>query len=121
MDAADATRFVRESLSIPNEDCCAWSPPDEERDAFLNERRSDLINSLVDPYCVMVTPDASARIFGQWEERPYTMFVVAKTDKNTVLLLNSENGCFSLGSFDAAGVVQILGFSSNDALAEWVD
>ena len=78
MDATAAKRLVRESLPIPNEDCCALSPLDRDRYEFLNERRSDLIKSLVDPYRISVTPDASARTFGDWEERPYVMFVVAK-------------------------------------------
>jgi hypothetical protein len=121
METTDAKRLVRESLSIPNEDCGAWSPPDTDRDEFLNERRSDLVKSLVEPYRVSVTPDRSARTFGEWEDRPYTMFVVAKDEKNSVLLINAETGCFSLGSVDAADTVYLLGFSSNDALAEWVD
>jgi hypothetical protein len=121
MDTTDAKRLVRESLSIPNEDCGAWSPPDRDRDEFLNERRSDLVKALVEPLRVSVTPDRSARTFGEWEDRPYAMFVVAKTEKNTVLLVDSETRCFSLGSVDAAGTVYLLGFSSNDALAEWVD
>src|SRR5262245_26896150 len=121
METTDAQRLVRESLSIPNEDCGAWSPPDRDRDEFLNERRSDLVRSLVEPYRVSVTPDRSARTFGEWEDRPYTMFVVAKGEMNSVLLVNSETGCFSLGSVDAAGTAYLLGFSSNDALAEWVD
>jgi hypothetical protein len=121
METTDAKRLVRESLSIPNEDCSAWSPPDSDRDEFLNERRSDLIKSLVEPYRATVTPDRGARTFGEWEDRPYTMFVVAKGEKNSVLLVNSETGYFSLGSVDAAGTVYLLGFSSNDALADWVD
>src|SRR5262245_9006290 len=121
MDATDVKRLVRESLSIPNEDCCAWSPPDRDRNEFLDEGRSDLSKWLVEPYQVLVTPDSTARRFGDWEDRPYAMFVVAKTDKNSVLLLNSETGYFSLGSFDASGGVQILGYSSDDALAEWID
>jgi hypothetical protein len=121
METTDAQRLVRESLSIPNEDCSAWSPPDRDRDEFLNERRSELARSLVEPYRVSVTPDQSARTFGAWEARPYTMFIVAKGEMNSVLLLNSETGCFSLGSVDAAGTVYLLGYSSKDALAEWVD
>lgn len=121
METIDAQWLVRESLSIPNEDCGAWSPPDRDRDEFLNERRSDLVRSLVEPYRVSVTPNRSARTFGEWEDRPYSMFVVAKGEMNSVLLMNSENGCFSLGSVDAAGTVCLLGYSSNDALAEWVD
>ena len=121
METMDAKRLMRESLSIPKEDCGAWSPPDRDRDEFLNERRSDLVKSLVEPYRVTVTPDRSARDFGEWKDRPYTMFVVAKGEKNSVLLINSETGWFSLGSVDASGIVYLLGFSSNDALAEWVD
>jgi hypothetical protein len=121
METTDAKRLVRESLSIPNKDCGAWWPPDRDRDEFLNERRADLVNSLVEPYRVTVTPDRSARTFAGWEDRPYTMFVVAKGGRNSVLLINSETGCFSLGSVDAAGTVYLLGFSSDDALAEWVD
>lgn len=121
METTDAQRLVRESLSIPNEACGAWSPPDRDRDEFLNEQRSDLVRSLVEPYRVSVTPDRSARTFGEWEDRPYTMFVVAKGEMNSVLLVNSETGWFSLGSVDAAGTVYLLGYSSNDALAEWVD
>src|SRR5262249_25011851 len=105
MDATDAKRLVRESLSISNKDCGAWSPPDRDRDEFLNERRSDLVKSLVEPYRVLVTPDRIARTFGEWEDRPYAMFVVAKGGKNSVLLINSETGRFSLGSVDAAGIV----------------
>ena len=121
METTDAKRLVRESLYIPNKDCRAWSPPDRDRDGFLNERRSDLVKSLVEPYRASVTPDRSARDFGEWEDRPYTMFIVAKGAMNSVLLINSETGCFSLGSVDAAGNVYLLGFSSKDALAEWVD
>jgi hypothetical protein len=121
METTDAKRLVRESLSIPNEDCGAWSPPDRDRDEFLNERRADLVKSLVEPYRVSVTPDPNARTFGEWEDRPYTMFVIAKGRENYVLLINSETGWFSLGRVDAVGTVYLLGFSSNDALAEWVD
>jgi hypothetical protein len=120
METTDAKRLVCESLSIPNEDCGAWSPPDRDRDEFLDEQRSELIESLVEPFPVSVIPDDIAREFGGWEDRPYTMFVVAKRE-NVVLLLNSEDHLFSLGSIYPTGDVHLLGFWSNDALAEWVD
>src|SRR4051812_32465247 len=109
METTDAKRLVRESLSIRNEDCGAWSPPDRDREEFLNERRAHLVQSLVEPYSVTVIPDRSARTFGEWDERPYTMFVVAKGERNSVLLINAETGCFSLGSVDAKGTVYLLG------------
>src|SRR4051794_11676207 len=85
MSSVDAKRLVRESLSVPNTDCSAWSPPDRDRNEFLNERRTELVNSLVEPYAVSVTPDRSARTFGEWEDRPYAMFVVAKTEKGVAI------------------------------------
>lgn len=123
MDSSEARRRTIAALEVPNAQTRAWSPPERDRIEFLNEQRAELLGSLVEPYSVSVTPDSTAMAFGAWEPRPYVMFVVASTSgpDKTLLLLNSEDGQFSLGFVRGNDRIQVLGLASSDALAEWID
>ena len=75
-------------------------------------------------YKVKIVLDSTICKFGDWEERLYEMFVLAKlSHKNgyDALLVNTETGLFSFGWINKDGKVGILGHASDSALAEWVD
>jgi predicted peroxiredoxin len=75
-------------------------------------------------YKVKIVLDSTICKFGDWEERLYEMFVLAKlSHKNgyDALLVNTETGLFSLGWINKDGKVGILGHASDSALVEWVD
>jgi hypothetical protein len=91
---------------------------------FLRENEHELKASVVEPYKVNIVRDSTICKFGDWEERPYETFVLAKlSHKNgyDALLVNTETGLFSLGWINKDGKVGILGHASDSALVEWVD
>lgn len=120
MNAAQIESAIQNALQLPLEDSSAWSPPGQDRFEYLSKRRDELEQSLIEPFPVDVTPDESARTYGDWEDRPYTFYVVAKSGRSA-LFLNPETGMFSLGTSDIDGSCKLLGFASPDLLAEWVD
>lgn len=123
MNIEDVKKALEESLSIELQSSSAWSPPDTSRTNYLEQRLQELRESMVEPYPIEITPSATACKYGDWEQRPYQMFVVANHDREDmhVLFLNTETELFSLGHIDTAGKADIIGFASKDALAEWID
>lgn len=119
-----ALKKLKDSLNIGYEENGAWCPPDRDPMEFLREQEHELKANVIEPYKVEIVPDSAACKFGDWEERPYEMFVLAKL-KNTngydVLFINTETQLFSLGWINEDGKVGVIGHASDSALAEWVD
>jgi hypothetical protein len=119
-----ALKKLTDSLNLDYEENGAWCPPGRDPIEFLREKEHELKSSVVEPYKVEIVPDSTTCKFGDWEERPYEMFVLAKLkNKNgyDALLINTETGLFSFGWINENGKVGILGYASDSALAEWVD
>lgn len=119
MTHEEITEYLRRSLAIPNRDSSAWSPPHRDRDHYLDGKRAELVASLVEPFSIEMHPGEDAALLGHWEDREYMLFIVAKHDCD-VLLFNPETRLFSLGLFTASGTCVVTGYSSPDALAEWI-
>ena len=115
----EAFSLLQESLAGFAEGTSAYVPAFEDATGYLAARHAELSAASIPPIEVSVHPDAAARAFGPWEERGYQMFIVARA-ANQVLLVNAETGLFSLGSLDSHEQVHLVGFASEDALAEWV-
>jgi hypothetical protein len=119
-----AVQRLTDSLNINIEINGAWCPPNREPIEFLTEKEHELKASFIEPYKVKIIPDRSTCKLGDWEERPYEMFVLAKLkNKNgyDALFMNTETGLFSLGWINGDGRAGIIGYASDSALAEWVD
>jgi len=108
-----------EALAMPNTDSGAWSPPHADRDAYLDSKRAELRAARVVPYAVTFHPGEEAALLGPWEDREYTLFVVARSGPD-VLLFDPGTLRFTLGLVDAADRYAVTGYSSGDALAEWI-
>ena len=97
---------LTDSLNINYEENGAWCPSDLAVLQFLRENEHELKASVVVLYKVKIVPDSKICKFGDWEERPYEMFVLARlSHKNgyDALLVNTEEGSFSLGWINEDG------------------
>ncbi|MBI4694321.1 MAG: hypothetical protein HY749_09880 [Gammaproteobacteria bacterium] len=119
MTPDDIAARLDEALARPNADSGAWSPPHVDRDAFLDLKRAELRAARVVPYAVTFHPGDEAALLGPWEDREYTLFVVARAGPD-VLLFDPGTLLFTLGLVAAAGRYAVTGYSSGDALAEWI-
>lgn len=119
MTAEEVSARLEESLAIPNADSSAWSPPHADRDAYLDAKRAELRAARVVPHDVTFHPGDEAALLGPWEDREYTLVVVARSGPD-VLLFDPGTMLFTLGLVDAGGGCTVTGYSSGDALAEWI-
>jgi hypothetical protein len=109
------------SLARDSATPCTWRP---DRDAYLEEMRAELRALIIEP----VPVDAYA---GEWAQKycglaagPHKRLAVAHSWQGVgqCLLYESETGLFSLAyghPGDPKGL-DLVGYSSDDALAEWL-
>ena len=119
MTSEDVAECLSRSLAIANRDSSAWSPPHRDRDRYLDAKRAELIAACVAPFEVAIHPGEEAALLGPWEDREYRLYVVARSGPD-VLLFNPETMLFSLGLVSDDGHYFVTGYSSADALAEWI-
>ena len=119
MRLATARRLLEESLS---KDSCTPNTSQKERSAFLAEERERLRSFAIDPVEVTATPGSMALEHSYLENRVYSLVAVAR-HKDRWLLCDPNRGDFLLAWSSGAGnafKLHLLGFRSDDALAEWL-
>lgn len=97
------------------------STPDygaEDREAFLNGQRDVLRGLAIQPAVVIARPSGWAKAHGEFREASYEMIAVAGTGVRW-LLFDPTSGMFSLAEGSLDGELELIGFRSKDALAEW--
>ena len=97
------------------------STPDHgaaNRHAFLDQERTELRSLRITPRAVTALTDDWAREFGEFEHDRYEMIVIAGENRSW-LLFNPDTRLFSLANGELDGRLFLVGFASDDALAEW--
>ena len=118
MDRSEALWVIEESLSRPSSTPCTWR---EDRDAYIEEEKQALLESLIEPCLVKV-------IASQWAQEQCghsgeVREMIALANSGTSwLLFDQTTKEFALAfSPNIEGQpFGLLGFSSDDALAEWL-
>jgi len=122
MSKDDAIRALHESLAADS------STPtlrrSDDRDAYLRDKRAELLACVIEPVTVVARAGEWAQKHCGLSAEPYLMVAVAYAHSKvgSCLLYNPENGLFSLayGHPEAAEGLDLVGYSSADALAEWL-
>lgn len=115
MDASEARRTIAESLTQGSRTPCTWR---SNRDAYIAEKSQELIAALIDPVMVSVvnrTYDHEHRGIAEFANA----VAVARNGESWLLYIpNASHFALAFGK-DAESLLA-LGFSSSDALAEWL-
>ncbi len=90
----------------------------DDREAFLSEEREKLRALVIDPVPVKVQTNEWVREYAEFNGDSYEMLAIAGRGNNW-LLYDPSNRLFSLGSGALADSLTLVGFRSDDALAEW--
>jgi hypothetical protein len=118
MGNAEALRELEESLSRPSSTPCTWRA---DRDAYLEEMRTQLRKRVIDPIQVTAVASGWSQQFASQTPEVREMLAGAR-EGDTWLLLDPKSREFAkaFGGDAKAGPLSLLGFSSTDALAEWL-
>jgi len=111
----DPGKALLESLSK------ASSTPDygaSDREVFLEKQREKLRKIIISPTSVTAHPSNWAKEHGVFQDETYEMFAVAGEGENW-LLYHPDSESFSLARGKLGSRMELIGFRSKDALAEW--
>ena len=115
MDRASAISAIDHSLS---QGSGTPIPSGVSPEAYLTEQAAALLAAVIEPVAVTI----SSEMFNHGTRAALSaapVFAIAHRDSNW-LLFSPELGVFSLAFGPSHDDLGILGFSSNDALAEWL-
>jgi hypothetical protein len=117
MTREDAVRLVEQSLSRPSATPNTSELPQDE---FLARERDNLRACLIEPIPVSARPGEWAIKHAGFENRPYHLFAVAKFETRWLLYDPASRVFYKAWSeSENGGQLFLLGFFSDDALAEW--
>jgi len=115
---ASAIQALKEALARPSNTPCTWR---EDRDAYLAEQKEALLARAIEPVAVeAVANDWAQKHVANTTGDVKTLVAVARQDDKW-LLFDPKDGTFAL-AYGSVGTMPLglLGFSSTDALAEWL-
>lgn len=107
--------ILRASFARPQStpDCGA-----EDRDAFLKKEQRNLLELVIEPKKITATTSEWARQYGVLRAVDYEMYAIAGTGEHW-LLYDPETRLFSLAEGRLDDRLVLVGWASDDALAEW--
>ena len=115
MNRADAEAVLDASLargsSTPNTSALPY-------DEFLENEKSKLRRCLIDPVEVSAYPCKWAVDYAGFEDKEFQLTSIA-SDGQDWLLYDKTSGLFYLAQKDVNDRLFLIGFCSDDALAEW--
>ena len=115
MNKAKALAAIQASFERGSNTPCSWAP---DRNAYIAQKECELLELVIEPVTANITGETFN--YGVSEElSSATVFAIART-ADAWLLYAPTADVFSLASGDSPAAVSILGFSSSDALAEWL-
>lgn len=115
MNRADASIAIERSL---NKESSTPTLGTDDRDAYIREKASELRKALIEPVSVGIVGESYE--YGAKKDLEQTaLFGVARQGSNW-LVYSPELDLFSLAFGTDAMELSILGFASDDALAEWL-
>jgi len=117
MDPSSVLAALEASLARPSSTPCTWR---EDRDAYIDEQKQSLRASLIEPAIVTAIASDRAQENAAQGSEEQTYIAVARSE-DTWLLYSPHSGEFAK-AFGPSGkqTLSLLGFASNDALAEWL-
>lgn len=117
MTKEEAIAVLEASFSRP---CATPDYGASDREAFLREEKEKLLSLVIDPVEVIATTSGWSQKHGSLREPSYAMWVLAGADESW-LLFEPKSAEFALarGGFMPGQQLELIGFSSTDALAEW--
>lgn len=115
MDKESALKAINDSLAHRSKAPSTWR---EYRGAYIDERSDELLARIIEPTMVSIAGETFS--YGTLEElSAHDVFAVACCESNW-LLYCPELDKFTLAFGNDTNNLNILGFSSNDALCEWL-
>ena len=90
----------------------------ENRAECVRIENEKLLNLAIDPVKVTAYTNEWVRKHGEFPAERYEMYAIAGKELGW-LLLNPETECFSLAEGNISEKLILIGFASDDALAEW--
>jgi hypothetical protein len=115
MNRYEAIEVIRNSVAKGS---CTPNTSELKREVYIAKMTEELLDSVIDPLGVVVAMEIHHH--GTLEEMSgKKSFVIART-RDDWLVYVPETGNFSLAFGRNEDALTILGFSSDDALAEWL-
>jgi hypothetical protein len=115
MNKAEALAAIEASFEKGSNTPCSWAP---DQNAYIAQKQSELLELVIEPVPANITGEAFD--YGVKQELSQApLFAIAQRG-DTWLLYAPASDMFSLASGDSPAAMSILGFSSSDALAEWL-
>ncbi|WP_198411332.1 hypothetical protein [Marinimicrobium alkaliphilum] len=115
MNREQAKQKVEASLALG---CHTAAPWVEDREAYIAEKAADLIACIIQPVSATVVA-ASYPEYSFAEYHESKVWAIAKSGDNWLLTLDGKPD-FALGFGSDPASIEMLGFSSADALGEWL-
>jgi hypothetical protein len=115
MNRERAISAIESSIRRGSATPCTWA---SDRDAYIAQKSSELLDAVIEPVAVSVTGELFH--YGVMESlQDKRVYAIAKSETNWLLYV-PELEVFSLAIGETPTQLSILGFSTNDALAEWL-
>ena len=115
MKRLEAIEKIKKSLSEGSNTPCTWR---SDRENYISEMSEELLSRVIDPVRVKIT-SASFPEYAYTEYQDLSVWAVARSEKNWLLTPDSKQE-FALGFGENSQNIEMHGFSSSDALAEWL-
>lgn len=109
---------LKAALAQPSGTPCTWR---DDRDAYIAEQTASLLAVVIEPIAVQAVANAWAQKWVANTTSEVKSFVAVANDADRWLLYDPEAGTFALayGALESMPL-GLWGFSSKDALAEWL-
>lgn len=115
MNRALAVSVIEASLKRGSSTPCTWAA---DRDTYISERSTELLGAVINPISVAVTGEAfHYGVKERFENR--RVYAIAQAETKWLLYV-PELEVFSLAFGETPTQLSILGFATDDALAEWL-
>jgi hypothetical protein len=112
MNKEEAILIVKESIQRGSSTPCTWR---DDRDQYIKEKSTQLLEHIIDPIPVIKTKES----FKSDSIENNQNYGIARLNRNW-LVYNLNQKTFSLAFGEDPSNLEFLGFSSPDALTEWL-
>lgn len=117
MDTESALAALEASLARPSSTPCTWA---DDREAYVEEQKRSLRSALLPPRMVKASAGTWAREYAGADAVEREYIALAHSEETWLLYCpRTRQFAKAFGSPDSQ-VLSLLGFSSDDALAEWL-
>ena len=115
MNKAEALAAIQASFNRGSNTPCSWAA---DQDAYIAQKQSELLELVIEPVVANITEEIYS--YGVKQELSCVpVFAIARRADNWLLYAPATD-VFSLAYGNSPVAITILGFSSSDALAEWL-